>query len=164
MELEQTSLAGGETPIFDSIVRRLQNPEYHKNLPTPEDLALWMSEPNIEELKLLHAACGPEFMLKCYLHTTYVELRLVFKLMRPFDWWERHLVARYLKTVSGVVWTQILVGDNREDEHLEEYFFGQLDFDIIWMMNKSRQEIRSSMITFANFRKDFKYFTRVYRQ
>ena len=86
MELEQTSLVGGETPIFDSIVRRLQDPNYHKNLPTPEDLALWMSEPNIEELKLLHAACGPEFMLKCYLHTVYVELRYVFKLMRPFDW------------------------------------------------------------------------------
>ena len=85
MELEQTSLAGGETPMFDSIVR-LQYPNYHKNLPTLEDLALWMSEPNIEELKLLHAACGPEFMLKCYLHTVYVELRQVFKSMRPFDW------------------------------------------------------------------------------
>ena len=110
MELEQTSLTGGETPIFDSIVRRLQDPNYHKNLPTPEDLALWMSEPNIEELKLLHAACGPEFMLKCYLHTVYVELRYVFKLMRTFDW-PRALLNRgetkYLKIVSGVVWIRI---------------------------------------------------------
>ena len=109
MELEQTSLAGGETPIFDSIVRRLQDPNYHKNLPTPEDLALWMSEPNIEELKLLHAACGPEFMLKCYLHTVYVELRQVFKLIQPFDWLraQSNRVAKYLKTVSGVVWIRI---------------------------------------------------------
>ena len=45
-----------------------------------------LSEPNIEELRSLHAACGPEFMLKCYLHTVYVELRRVFKLMYYFDW------------------------------------------------------------------------------
>ena len=75
MELEQTSFFGGETPIFDSVVRRLQNPNYPKNLPTPEDLALWMSEPNVEKLKFLHDACGPEFMLKCYLHTCLVEQR-----------------------------------------------------------------------------------------
>ena len=51
--------------------------------------------------------------------------------------------------------------DNREEGHLVESFFGQPDFDITYQMIRSRQEIRSLMITFANFRNDSKYFSRI---
>jgi len=75
-ELEQTALGtDAETPIFDSIIRRLENQEYPKNIPTAKDLSKWLHEPNIEQLQKLYDACGAEFMLKCYLHTVYVELR-----------------------------------------------------------------------------------------
>jgi len=75
-ELDATALGtGGETPIFDEIMRRLMDPSHKKNVPTAIELAKMLNEPNLEEMKSLYKACGPAFMLKVYLRTVYVERR-----------------------------------------------------------------------------------------